>query len=115
MKKLVYLFILLAAAALAACDRLSLVSDFAQETDEIVFLANSISAEVQTKATAVTESDLMTNGFKASCVTGAAGSDSEVWSNVEFGKSGPTGRVGNTGLPATRRTGSMRSIPSRIR
>ena len=85
MKKLVCLFILLGAVA---CEQLSLAPDTDQVTDEIVFLANNITAEVETKATAVTETDLTTYGFKASCVSGSAGSDSEVWSNVEFAKSG---------------------------
>ena len=56
--------------------------------NEIVFLADNIPAEVQTKATAVTESDLITNGFRASCVTGSAGSDAAVWNNIDFAKSG---------------------------
>ena len=87
MKKLA---ILLGLLGLMACSQLTLSPDTGLDSDEIAFKVDDFGFDVNvsTKATAVTESDLTTNGFRASCVTGSAGSDSEVWSNVAFSKSG---------------------------
>lgn len=71
-----------------SCNREALEYEEPYDHDEVVFRASGIDAEVQTKATAVTESDLSTNGFMASCVSGSVGSDSAVWNNIAFSKSG---------------------------
>jgi len=71
-----------------SCNQDALEYEEPYDHNEVVFRASGIDAEVQTKATAVTETDLQNNGFKASCVTGAAGSDSAVWSNIAFAKNG---------------------------
>lgn len=71
-----------------SCNREALIVEEPYDHDEVVFRADGFEAEVSTKATAVTDSDLSTNGFSASCVTGSAGSDSAVWSNIAFSKSG---------------------------
>lgn len=51
-------------------------------------LVDFFSATAQTKATEVTESTLNSSGFNVSCTTGSAGSESNVWNNVAFSKSG---------------------------
>ena len=71
-----------------SCNREVLEYEKPYDHDEMVFRTSGLEAEVQTKATAVTDTDLTNNGFKASCVSGSAGSDTAVWSNVAFAKSG---------------------------
>ena len=71
-----------------SCNREALSVEEPYDNEEVVFRAEGFEAEVSTKATATTDSDLNTNGFRASCVTGSAGSDAAVWNNIDFAKSG---------------------------
>ena len=75
--------LILALSAATSCQQQLNVSDAALEpVDEIIFHAAdpSLSAEVATKATAVTS----LTSFNVSAVTGAAGSETAVWTNVAF-------------------------------
>jgi len=91
-------FILIAASVLVtglvSCERLSEQTHSEPFSDEIVFQVKGISlgADVETKATAVTASDLTT--FAVNCVNGTPGSDAEVWSNVVFTKDGSVWKGG---------------------
>lgn len=84
--KIKYLFLTISVMllALAACNKQGLADSGTME--EIAFTVDgmSIDAEVATKATAVTASDL--TSFAVNCVTGSAGSDVQAWSNVTFTK-----------------------------
>jgi len=85
------LFVLLSVGVVAlmacSCNREGLD---AGTMDEIVFDVDgvSIEAEVATKVSVVTDADLTSNGFAVNCVKGSAGSDTQVWSNAAFTKSG---------------------------
>lgn len=75
--------LILALSAETSCQQQLNVSDAATEpVDEIIFRAAdpSLDAEVSTKATAVTS----LTSFNVSAVTGAAGSETAVWTNVAF-------------------------------
>jgi len=67
-----------------------------EQNDEIVFRVGgaAASATVETKATAVSVTDLNV-GFKVSCVKGSAGADTEVWSNRSFTKDGDVWKGGS--------------------
>ena len=71
-----------------ACNQNGLDPTAAQQDGKIRFVAGgpAVTATVSTKATAVTASDLNTNGFKVNAVAGSAGADTEVWSNQLFEK-----------------------------
>lgn len=71
--------------SLAACNEQAITPD---HSGKIRFVAGgpAVTATVSTKATAVTASDLNTNGFKVNAVAGSAGADTEVWSNQLFEK-----------------------------
>ena len=86
MKKL--LIMLGLAVAAVACNQTSLMPGPGMGSGKIRFLAGgpAVTATVSTKATAVTASDLNTNGFKVNAVAGTAGADTEVWSNQLFEK-----------------------------
>ena len=56
--------------------------------DRIVFATSGIQMDVQTKVAETTVSTLQSNGFKVSATTGSAGSESSVWNNVSFTRSG---------------------------
>ena len=72
------------AAGLTACNNMALELDqYGNQSDEIQFVTNSLSADVFTKATAVDVISLQA-GFNVSCVKGSAGTDTEVWSNCFF-------------------------------
>ena len=83
-----YLTLVILGCFFCSCNQEALEYEEPYDHNEVVFRASGIDAEVQTKATAVTDSDLTSNGFNASCVTGSAGSDTAVWSNIAFAKSG---------------------------
>lgn len=74
----------------ASCGQFEMPGPELIYSDEIVFASLDPIFEVNnvTKATPVTISDLESNGFLVDCVTGAEGSDTEVWSNVSFTKNG---------------------------
>ena len=75
--------LILALSAATSCQQQLNVSDAALEpVDEIIFHAAdpSLDAEVSTKATAVTS----LTSFNVSAVTGAAGTETAVWTNVAF-------------------------------
>jgi len=90
MKTTNYLFLALSAMALTltACNQQAL--DQPEVSDQIMFNIGgpAFEANVATKAVEVSDTDLASNGFLVSCVTGGAGSDSQVWSNASFTKSG---------------------------
>ena len=69
-----------------ACNKSASVEQGAVFTDEVVFSAGgpAMSAEVSTKATAVTSLD----SFYAGCTTGSAGSEVSVWNSSTFTGSG---------------------------
>ena len=87
MKKL---FLLLGLVGLMACNQNGLDPSAAQQDGKMRFVAGgpAVTATVTTKASAVTVSDLNTNGFKVNAVKGSAGFDVEVWSNQLFEKVG---------------------------
>ena len=86
MKKLLIVFGL--AVAAVACNQTGLTPGPGMDSGKILFVAGgpAVTATVSTKATAVTVSDLNTNGFKVNAVKGSAGTDVEVWSNQLFTK-----------------------------
>ena len=90
MKKFFIMFGL--AVAAVACNQSSLTPGSGMDSGKISFVAGgpAVTATVTTKATAVTVSDLNTNGFNVNAVKGSAGSDVEVWSNQLFTKVGDT-------------------------
>ena len=92
MKKLFIYLSLLAVVVLsvASCGQFELPGLELVYSDEIVFASPEpiFGVNTITKATPVTISDLDANGFLVDCVTGAEGSDTAVWSNVSFTKSG---------------------------
>ena len=55
------------------------------------------SASAETKATEATESTLNSSGFYVSCTIGSAGSETNVWNNVAFSKSGSYFVAGGSG------------------
>lgn len=73
---------------LCGCNRGALSILDPEDDGQIAFLTDGFDADVFTKASVVTDSDLTSNGFLVSCVTGSAGSDAATWSNVAFSKSG---------------------------
>ncbi len=90
MKTIKHFFFALGAVALtlSACNHQAL--DQPDGSGQIMFNVGgpAFEASVLTKAAAVSDADLATNGFQVSCVTGNAGSDTQVWSNASFQKSG---------------------------
>ena len=92
MKKLFTYVSLLAVLVLSAasCGQFEMPGPELVYSDEIVFASPEpiFGVNTITKATPVTISDLNSNGFLVDCVTGAEGSDSPVWSNILFTKSG---------------------------
>lgn len=75
--------LILALSAATACQQhLNFPAADSEPVDEIIFRASDLSleAEVSTKATAVTS----LTSFYVSAVTGAAGSETAVWTNVSF-------------------------------
>lgn len=79
-------------AGLVACNENSLKPGGEEQSGKIRFLAGgpALTANVSTKATVVTGTDLDTYGFLANAVKGTAGTDTEVWTNQEFLKVGDT-------------------------
>jgi len=96
--KRIYLFLIaLVSLVPVSCERLSDAKrEVEGSSDEIVFRVGgpAASASVETKATAVSATDLNA-GFKVSCVKGSAGSDTEVWSNRSFTKDGDVWKGGS--------------------
>lgn len=90
MKKI--LLSLFALAGLVACNENSLTPGGGEQSGKIRFVAGgpALTANVSTKATVVTGTDLDTYGFLANAVKGTAGTDTEVWTNQEFTKVGDT-------------------------
>ena len=86
MKKVILL--LSALVGLMACNQNGLDPTAGKQDGKIRFVAGgpAVTATVSTKATAVTATDLNTNGFKVNAVAGSAGADTEVWSNQLFEK-----------------------------
>lgn len=88
MRKILYVLLPVAAALLAGCNHGSLQGPEGEAPGRISFYAGgpAVSAEVSTKASVVTATDLESNGFKVSCV--AANEASPVWANTLFTKTG---------------------------
>lgn len=57
----------------------------------------TFSATVDTKATEVTDASLGASGIRVSATTGSAGSETSVWNNVVFTKSGSVFKAGDGG------------------
>ena len=66
-------------------------------------LVSSFSAMVDTKASVVDDASLASSGFNVTCTTGSVGSETQVWNNVAFTKSGSYYVAGGDGKwwPAT--------------
>ena len=96
MRKVFILLAALSAITLSACTKS--VSAPVPDANEILFMADyGVDYDVETKATAVTS----LSSFKASAVTGTAGSETAVWTNVSYSNAGDSKYVGGKYWPST--------------
>ena len=88
----------IASVLFVSCNKVSL--PVVESLVEFSVQGSGFDTDVTTKASVVNTESLASSGFKATATTGSAGSESQVWNNVSFSKSGGV-YVGNKYWPVS--------------